>query len=268
MRLPVLLSLVGWQKDSAHQADEAPAMEAEDEPGDDSAVKVAVVGATGGIGAHVVRLALERGWHVVACSRDPSRVVQHASDRLETVEVDLTAPDAEDLLADGIRGSDFVFSCIGTPRGEDPVVARGTRTILGAMGKSDVPRMCIISSVGIRGSGAQLRRAGPSGWVSFAVLSTLLSRMKIDLTRAEELVIGKAHARPDGVSCVVVRPAGLSYAPRQGQCDVAGPDGNVGICVSREDVAEFMISLVHNKKYDNRPVSIGGHAPRIYRSSK
>lgn len=260
--LPSLL--LSFKLCGADQTCEAPAMKAAEGPADVPTVKVAVIGATGGIGAHVIRLALERGWHVVAFSRDPSRMTQYASDRLDNVKVDLMTPDAEEILADGIRGADFVFSCIGTSRGEPAIVTRGTRTILAAMAKSGVPRMCMISSVGIGNSGGQLRRAGLSGWVASAVLNTILRRIKSDLTHAEQLAIGEKHARPDGVSCVVVRPGGLSFAPGQGKYEVAVADGDVGMSVSREDVAEFLISLATDRQYDNKAVSVGGHAPRVY----
>jgi hypothetical protein len=206
-------------------------MNAENRPADAPTMKVAVIGATGGIGSQVARLAHERGWHVIACSRDPSRAVQYASDRWDNVKVDLADPGAEDVLADGVRGADFVFSCIGTSRGESTIVSRGTRTILAAMGKSGVPRVSMISSVGIGDSEPQLRRSGFSGWLVSAVLSTFLRRVKTDLTQAEEVAIGKKHARPDGVSCVVVRPGGLSWAPAQGKYEVAGADGTIGMSV-------------------------------------
>ena len=70
------------------------------------------------------------------------------------------------------------------------------------------------------------------------------------------------HARPGGVSCVVVRPAGLSNAPGEGKYDVALADGTVGASVAREDVARFMLTLVADQKYDNGAVSVGGNAPR------
>ena len=37
-------------------------------------MRIAVLGATGGVGAHVVRLALEQGHTVVALARDPSKI--------------------------------------------------------------------------------------------------------------------------------------------------------------------------------------------------
>lgn len=37
-------------------------------------MRIAVLGATGGVGTHVVRLALEQGHTVVALARDPSKI--------------------------------------------------------------------------------------------------------------------------------------------------------------------------------------------------
>ena len=73
------------------------------------------------------------------------------------------------------------------------------------------------------------------------------------------------HARPNGVSCVVVRPAGLSDAPSEGKYDVALSSGTVGASVAREDVAKFMLTLLENKSYEDGAVSVGGNAPRTGR---
>ena len=78
------------------------------------------------------------------------------------------------------------------------------------------------------------------------------------------MVFGDAtpHARPAGVSVVVVRPAGLSDAPGEGKYDVARSDGVVGASVAREDVARFMLTLASDRQYDDGAVSVGGNAPR------
>ena len=133
-------------------------------------------------------------------------------------------------------------------------------------------RMAMISSIGVGDSWAQLYRLGFGGFVFSLIFSTILKRTKDDLNAAEAIAIGgpagfmwgdaAAHQRPDGVSAVVVRPAGLSDAPGDGKYDVALSDGTVGASVAREDVARFMLTLTSEVKYDNGAVSVGGNAPR------
>jgi len=179
-------------------------------------------------------------------------------------QVDLASPDAAETLAAGIRGADFVVSCLGNRRGEQPVVAKGTAAVMSAMAKSGVPRMAMISSMGIGDSGPQLRRGGFGGWIYTCLFATVLRHVKNDLSAAEELAIGDNNKRPAGVSCVVVRPAGLSDAPGDGSYQVARADGTVGTSVAREDLARFMLTLATDQTYDNSAVSVGGNAPRVY----
>jgi uncharacterized protein YbjT (DUF2867 family) len=233
-------------------------------------MRIAVLGATGGVGAHVTRLALEQGHHVIAIARDITKI-QAKGNHLETATLDLASDDGTQL--EGlIKGSDLVLSCLGSKRGEPKVVEKGTAALLKAMSASKVNRMAIISSIGVGDSSIQLLRLGVGGWIFSALFATVLRGVKYDLQAAEDLCIGnpggyifgqpKGHARPSGVSCVVVRPAGLSDAPGDGAYDVALASGTVGASVAREDVARFMLTLAGEEKYDNGAVSVGGHAPR------
>ena len=233
---------------------------------------IAVIGATGGVGRHVVRLALEQGHTVVALARDPAKIVAPGdSDKLRKEKLDLAQRDV-DGLSHALKGVDMVLSCLGNRRGEPPIVANGTSTLMAAMQKSKVKRFAMISSIGVGDSRLQLLRLGFGGWIFAAIFATILRQTKEDLNAAETLAIGapagyiygaaQAHARPNGVHCVVVRPAGLSDSPGDGKYEVALADGTVGSSVAREDVARFMLTLVGDKQYDNGAVSVGGNAPR------
>ena len=241
------------------------------EPESCAPMKIAVLGATGGVGKHVVRLALEAGHSVTAIAREPSNIIPSQHPNLHNSKFDMQTRAVDDL-ADVIRGSDLVLSCLGNRRGEPPVVANGTAMLMAAMAKSAVPRMAMISSIGIGDSWLQLYRLGFGGWIFSAIFATILRSTKNDLTAAETLAIGgpaglvygraTPHSRPDGVSVIVVRPAGLSDAPGEGKYDISLANGSVGSSVAREDVARFMLTLASESKYDNGAVSVGGNAPR------
>jgi len=235
-------------------------------------MRIAVIGATGGIGAHVVRLALEQGHSVVACARDPSKITASGK-LLSTTTVDVSSANAFDRLGTSLKGADLVLSCLGNRRGEAKVVEAGTTAVLDAMAANGVRRLAMVSSIGVGDSAMQLFRLGFGGWVFSALFSTLLRGTKLDLQAAENVCIGgpagwlspaTPHTRPNGVSCVVVRPAGLSNAPGAGNYDTALSSGTVGASVSREDVARFMLTLTDDTQYDNVAVSVGGNAPRVH----
>jgi uncharacterized protein YbjT (DUF2867 family) len=209
---------------------------------------VTVIAATGGVGRHVVRLALEAGHPVRALARTPSKL-GIAHERLEPLRGDVRDPGS---LREAVRGAHLVLSCLGNVRGEAPVVARGTANLVDAMRREGVARLAIISSIGSNESFSQLFRLGPPGWIFALVYTTLLRATKRDLEEAEALV------RASELRYVIVRPSGLSDRPGRGRWSEAGPRGRVGGWIPREDVAAFLVSLVERTEHDRSAVSIGG----------
>ena len=209
---------------------------------------VSVIGATGGVGRHVVRRALEAGHRVRALARTPSKL-SIAHQRLERLR-----GDARDVgsLREAVRGAHLVLSCLGNRRGEAPVVARGTENLLAAMRDEGVERLALISSIGVNESFPQLFRLGPAGWVFALVLPTLLRATKRDLDEAERI------ARASGRTTVIVRPSGLSDGPGRGRWRATDARGRVGASIPRADVAAFMVSLVEDTAHDGHVVSVGG----------
>jgi uncharacterized protein YbjT (DUF2867 family) len=92
-------------------------------------MQLTIVGATGGIGRHLVGQALAAGHAVTAAVRNP----QNLDRDVPAVAVDLARPDPA-ALRSAVAGADAVLSCLG-PRGkhEYGVVSTGTEAILAAM---------------------------------------------------------------------------------------------------------------------------------------
>lgn len=216
-------------------------------------LRVAVLGATGGVGQQVTHLALAAGHSVVALVREPSEMVPRRARRLHTFRFDAHSCSASEL-APLLKGCDLVLSCLGNRRGEPQVVHRGTATLLEAMVAAGVPRMVMLSCVGVGDSGAQLRRTGPMGWVHSLMFATLLSGDLADLAAAEAMCLGQP--RGGDIACVVVRAADLIDGEGLGSCHVAAATEPLGASVARVDVARFLLSLTSEYSNDGQAVSV------------
>src|SRR5256714_14556887 len=114
-------------------------------------MKLTVFGATGGIGGHVVRQALDAGHKVTAVVRDPARFGV-SPPALEVVTVPgLTDPD---VLRPVVDGSDGAISGVG-PRGrqDGPVASSTTRGILRALEAGGVGRFLAVGAAPVRPGG-------------------------------------------------------------------------------------------------------------------
>lgn len=211
-------------------------------------MRIAVVGGTGGIGRHVVDLALAAGHEVRTLVRDP-RKLHRVHERL--------APFAGDArtgagLLEVVDRSEMVLSCLGTRRGEQPVVAPGTRSIIEACSAAGVGRMAMISSIGVGDSRAQAARTGLGGKLFVHVVVPLLLRRSFrDLEEAERL----AADAPFPV--VRVRPGQLLDRPPVGSVVAVGPDLDLPGRIARADVAAFLLSLLSETRWDGKAVSVG-----------
>src|SRR4051812_13858332 len=108
------------------------------------AMRITVFGATGGIGGHVVRQALDAGHKVTAVVR-ASSAFEFEHSALEVVRVpglDHAAP-----LRDAVDGAEAVVSGVGARgRKDGPVASNSTRSMLSAMEAAGVRRFVAISA--------------------------------------------------------------------------------------------------------------------------
>ena len=146
-------------------------------------MKLVVFGATGGVGRAAAAAALARGDEVTALVRRPAR--------LHLRQVRVVEGDALDAaaVAGAIRGQDAVLSALGgRPWRDTDVCARGSRTIVDAMGEHGVRRLVVVSSLGVGESRQRL------GWLARRVAVPLVLRRGLeDRQRMEE---NRARQRP------------------------------------------------------------------------
>ncbi|HXA59043.1 MAG TPA: NAD(P)H-binding protein [Streptosporangiaceae bacterium] len=198
-------------------------------------MKLTVFGATGGIGGHVVRQALDAGQKVTAVVRDPARFdVRHPALEVATVP-GLTDPE---VLRPVLEGSDAVISGVG-PRGrkDGPVASSTTRGILRAMEASGVRRFVAVSAVPVgpvpEGESFVNRR------ILLPFISALLRDVYADLAEMEDEI------RRSTTEWTVVRPPKLVDKPLTGTYRTC-VGGNVprGYAISRADVAHAMLAAL------------------------
>jgi putative NADH-flavin reductase len=108
--------------------------------------KVAVIGATGFVGSHVVKELANRGYAVEAIVRDASNVEQNDSVKAKSIDVNNI-----DQLAEGLQGSDAVISTYNAgwtnPNLYNDFLT-GSENIEKAVEKAGVKRLIIVGGAG------------------------------------------------------------------------------------------------------------------------
>lgn len=187
-------------------------------------MRLFILGATGGIGRHLVRIGHERGHHLTAFVRSPHKLPpQH--DRLTVVPGDLFDAAA---IARALPGHDAVLSAFGPTTIRTTTLRRDFgRALASAMRDGNVRRLQLVSAAFL------FRDVGLLG----AILKPTLFRfMAPDMADMEREVM---H---DDLEWTVLRPPRLTNGPLTRNYRAATnrlpPSGYV---ISRADVADFMI---------------------------
>jgi putative NADH-flavin reductase len=196
-------------------------------------MNIALFGATGGTGHQVLIQALERGHHVKALARDPSKLPA-GQDRLTPIPGDILDQSAVDAC---VQGTDAVVCLLGTRSGAKPIEALGTRTIVKAMQDQGVRRLIAVTSLGVGDSKDQIP-------FFFKVLMQLGLKKIMAAKEEQERTIEES-----GLDWTIVRPGGLTDGPRTGNY-VSGLDKAImARRVSRADVAEFVLRQLGDDRY-------------------
>ncbi|MER7465876.1 NAD(P)H-binding protein [Streptomyces sp. NPDC097981] len=89
--------------------------------------RITLFGATGTLGAHVLREALHRGHQVTAVVRDPAKLADSAAD---VVRGDVLDPHS---VADAAAGQDVVISAVGPGAGDPEVLVTAVKSLIGGV---------------------------------------------------------------------------------------------------------------------------------------
>jgi putative NADH-flavin reductase len=204
-------------------------------------MNLAVFGATGTVGRHVVEQALAAGHTVTAVTRDRTKITTR-HDRLTVTEADPLDPEQ---LAPALAGADAVIVAIG---GGSKGGVRGpaTAAIVEAMQRSGVRRLICQSTFGTGDTRPQL-----DFWWRYIMFGLLLRKAYADHELQEDIV------RRSGLDWTIVRPTAFTDGPRTGayQRDV-DPSTKITFKISRADVADHLIDQLADDSARHRAVGI------------
>ncbi|VFB00135.1 NAD(P)-dependent oxidoreductase [Nocardia cyriacigeorgica] len=205
-------------------------------------MRIAIFGATGTLGRHVLERALRQGHEVTILTRDASRVPT-TNDNLRVLEGDVLDPAAVD---GAVAGQEAVLICLGNGR-KGVVRAEGTRTVIEAMRRNGVKRLICQSTLGVGGSRDNLNFL----W-KYVLFGLVLRPAYNDHVRQEEYV------RASDLDWTIVRPSAFTDGPATGTYRQGFPGNEAGLSlkISRADIAEFMLDQLTDRAYLHRAVGI------------
>jgi putative NADH-flavin reductase len=199
------------------------------------AVKLFVLGPTGGTGRHVVAQALDAGHQVTVLARDREKVTtQHP--QLQVIVGDITAVGA--AMTDAMHRHDAVISALG--RGKtfqsENLIQRSVPSILSAMHASGVRRLVFTSALGV---GASYRHSPLLPKIFF---NTLLRGIYADK------LLGDDFIRRSGLDWTIVQPVVLTDGPltRKYRSGERLPLSGIPT-ISRADTAHFILDRINDE---------------------
>jgi putative NADH-flavin reductase len=200
-------------------------------------MKIAIIGASRGIGAELLKAAIEEGHEVTALVRDPAKLNASIL-RLKVIKGDILDPSA---VATAVAGQEAICVCIGIPPTRKPVdvFSRGVQNILNAIDKGSNQKLILVTGIGAGDS------KGHGGFFYDRLLNPLLLATNYaDKDRAESIV------KASNVDWLIVRPGFLTNGPRTGTYRaIENLSGVTAGKISRADVADFMLKQLVSPTY-------------------
>lgn len=201
-------------------------------------MKLAVFGATGPTGRHVVEQAAAKGHQVRALVRPTST----APDGADAVAGDVL--DAEAVAAT-IDGTDAVVCVLGLPKGEGTVISEGTANIVRAMEAAGTKRLVAVTVHGLNDS------KDDAGFFGKVIMAKLLKKRFVDRARQEQVIFDSA------LDWTVVRSSRLTDGEATGDYELA-PKLKTGMSakIARADLAAALLDVIESARFVRQAVSV------------
>ncbi|MEF9385218.1 SDR family oxidoreductase [Ralstonia solanacearum species complex bacterium KE056] len=203
-------------------------------------MKLALFGATGSTGLHIIEEALKQGYVLSVYTRDAKKLAALAG-KVEVVVGDLQDRDA---IAKCIQGADAVISALGPNsfkvQGDRPVM-HGLSNIMAAMRQLGVRRLLQVSTASYRDPQDGFALSSRVGVLFFKVV---VRKAYEDIRATGELIVNS------DLDWTLVRIPFLKDGPANGKIDVGWYGRTkLGSKLSRGNLAEFLVQQITDKKF-------------------
>lgn len=202
-------------------------------------MKIALIGATGRTGSHVLSQALRRGHEVTALARTPAKLAD-VPDDIRVVAGSSTEPAALDAL---VTDNEVVISALGPTSKEADLHSRTAWALIETMLSHKVHRFVGVSGAGIDVPGD---RKGPRDRVISALIQRLGGEVVKDKPREYAL-----FADSD-LDWTLVRPPRLTERPATGQIEHDAQQPGRSASLSRADLAAFLLDVAEHGWYERK----------------
>jgi putative NADH-flavin reductase len=204
-------------------------------------MNIVIFGASGKTGVEIVTQGLEQGHQVTAFVRDPAKLAL-SHERLRFVTGDVLKPDS---ITAALEGQQAVIVTLGSQSlGKTTVRSEGTHNIIKAMRQHNLSRLVVVTALGCHESWQQL------SWLAKAFFLLVLSNAKRDHEAQEDAV------RASGLDWTIVRPSGLTDAPRSGNYRAAADTSLKAGRIARADVADYILKHLDDGSLIGKAVAV------------
>lgn len=199
-------------------------------------MKIAIIGATRGIGFQLLEYALSKGHKVTALVRNPLKLGIRSDIKIVTGNI-LDYPSVLKTVTD----QDIVCTSIGVNITRKPVdvFSKGIKNVIWAMEKEGVENLISVTGIGAGDS------KGHGGFLYDKIFNPLFLKTIYDDKDREEKLI-----KASSLYWTIVRPGFLTNGPMTGNYKIhTKMDGLKCGKISRKDVAHFILEEAVKPKY-------------------
>jgi putative NADH-flavin reductase len=208
-------------------------------------MKIAVFGATGRTGRHVLDQGIHRGHQMTAFTRRPQELM--GIQGLQAV----VHGDGRNLskVRDAVRGQDCIISILSSPGlGPDTTVSEVTRNIIAAMQETGVRRLICVSSHSL---------VATRPWLIVKLVKWIFRNPYADLATMER-IIATSH-----LDWTIVRATQLIDGPATGQIQIerGERDFSAGSYqIRRADLATVLLDIIEQEDAVQAAVEVTGRS--------